>query len=250
VDNATKRNLKKQDQFVTLTTHGMSWASANRRAAIVSAALLLAVILGVVGGVALYGHRSEQASTALGAAMQVYQTPLASAERQLPPGTKTFASVQERAAAANKAFTNVADKYGMTKDGKVARYFAGLTYIEAGQTQQAEDTLKRVAGSWDHDLAALAKLALAQLYHGTGRDPQAIAEYKELAAGNASTVPAGMAQIKLAELYETEGKTEEAKKIYAQLKDSDKDDKGKPGPIGSLAAAKLNPQTAAGPALQ
>ena len=54
-----------------------------------------------------------------------------------------------------------------------------------------------------------------------------------------------MAQIKLAEMYEAEGKAEEAKKIYAQLKDKDKDDKGKPGPIGSLAAEKLNPQAAA-----
>ena len=58
-----------------------------------------------------------------------------------------------------------------------------------------------------------------------------------------------MAQIELAEMYESEGKIDDAKKIYAKLSDSDKDSKGKPGPIATLAKEKLNPQ-AAGPQLQ
>ena len=52
----------------------------------------------------------------------------------------------------------VADKYGMTPDGKISRYFAGLTYMEAGQNGLAESTLKQVASGWNADLAALAKL--------------------------------------------------------------------------------------------
>ena len=41
-------------------------------------------------------------------------------------------------------------------------------------------TLKQVAGGWNGDLAALAKLSLAQLYRQTGRDGQAIDLYNEL----------------------------------------------------------------------
>ena len=51
-------------------------------------------------------------------------------------------------------------------------------------------------------------------------------------------------------MYESAGKTDDAKKIYAKLADADKDPKGKPGPIATLAKEKLNPQPAAGPQLQ
>jgi tetratricopeptide (TPR) repeat protein len=193
----------------------------------------------LVGGVLFYNSRSTQASVAFGAAMQAYQTPLAAPGQQIPPGVKTYPSVAERAKAANQLFMGVADKYGMTPDGKVARYFGGLTYMEQGQNGPAENTLKQVAGGWNGDLAALAKLSLAQLYRQTSRDSQAIELYNELTAKPTTTVPAGLAQLQLAELYESQGKPDLAKKIYAQLKDKDAK-----GPAGMLAAQKLNPAPA------
>jgi lipopolysaccharide biosynthesis regulator YciM len=116
--------------------------------------------------------------------------------------------------------------------------------MEAGRNDLAESTLKQVAGGWNHDLGALAKLSLADLYRQTGRDPQAVVLYNDLTAKPSTTVPAGLAQLQLAELYESEGKADEAKKIYAQLKDKDAK-----GPAGLLAAQKLNP-TPAGAAAQ
>ena len=130
----------------------------------------------------------------------------------------------------------------MTPDGRNALYFAGLTQIEAGQNQQAEDTLKKVAGSWNGDLAALAKFALAQLYHNTGRDPQAVDIYNQLTRKPATTIPAGLAQLQLADLYQSEGRTADAKKIYGALEDSDKK-----GPAGAIAKEKLNPAPAGQP---
>jgi lipopolysaccharide biosynthesis regulator YciM len=111
--------------------------------------------------------------------------------------------------------------------------------MEEGQNGQAEATLKQVASGWNGDLAALAKLSLAQLYRQTGRDPQAVDLYNELAAKPTTTVPSGLAQLQLAELYESQGKPDLAKKIYAQLKDKDAK-----GPAGVLAAQKLNPAPA------
>ena len=244
MDQQTKAALKQQDQFVTTTTHGIEWASENRRAVIVSAAILLAVILVVVIASVVYNNRAEKASVAFGAAMQAYQTPLAQAGQAVPPGVKTFPSVTERAKAANILFLQVANQYGMTPDGKNARYFGGLTYLEAGQNAQGESTLKEVASGWNHDLSNLAKLALAQLYRQTGRDQQAIDLYNEITAKPSDSVPAGTAQLQLAELYESQGKGEAARKIYAQLKDKDAK-----GPAGLLAAQKLNP-TAGPPTLQ
>lgn len=244
VDNATKRELKQHDQFVSLTESGVQWANQNRRTAIMVSGAILAAILLIVGSTVLYQHRTEQASDALGNAMQAYQAPVADAGQPIPPGTKSYATAKERATAANAQFVDVANRFGMTKPGKVARYFAGLTYMEEGQNGPAEESLKTAAGGWDGELSALAKLALAQLYRQTGRDADAVAEYQELIKGHSTTVPPGMAQIKLAEFYASQGKNDEARKLYAQVKDKDKDGKGKPGPLANLAEQKLNPAAA------
>jgi tetratricopeptide (TPR) repeat protein len=243
VDQQTRQALK-HDQFVDTTKHGLEWATDNRKSVILTGAILLGTIIVVVVGMVIYNSRASQASVAFGAAMQAYQTPLAAPGQAVPPGVKTYASVAERAKAANDLFMGVADKYSMTPDGKVSRYFGGLTYMEDGQNGLAESTLKQVASGWNGDLAALAKLSLAQLYRQTGRDSQAIDLYNELTAKPTNTVPPGLAQLQLAELYESQNKPEMAKKIYAQLKDKDAK-----GPAGVLAAQKLNPAPA-GPAVQ
>jgi len=244
VDQQTKAALKQNDAFITTTSHGLEWAGENRRSVIVSSLILLAIILTAVIAGVVYNNRSEAASVAFGAAMQAYQTPLAAPGQAVPPGTKTFSSAPERAKVANDLFMQVANKYGLTPDGKNARYFAGLTSVEAGQNATAESTLKQVASGWNRDLANLAKLSLAQLYRQTGRDQQAIDLYHQLTLTPSNSVPAGTAQLQLAELYQSQNKPDAARKILAELKDKDPK-----GPAGLLAAQKLNPQ-AAGPPLQ
>jgi len=242
VDNATKRDLKKQDQFVSLTEHGLDWAGKNRQKTAVAAGLVVLLILAAVGGYTWFEHRSNIAATEFGAAMEVYQTPLVTPGQQLPPGMKAYNSASQRAAAANAAFTAVAHQYGLTRSGKLALYFAGLTYMEEGQNGSAESALTKVAGSWDRDLAALGELSLAQLYQQTGRDDKAAEIYTKLSNGNAATVPPGLAQLQMADMYTSEGKTAQAKEIYAKLEDKDKDAKGNPGPAAAIAKDKLNPK--------
>lgn len=238
MDQQTRQALKK-DKFVSTTTHGLEWASENREQVIRLGVIAGLVIAAVIAGALVYHSRSEAATAAFGDAMQTYEAPLSSAASQMEPGTKTFASIADRAKAANAQFMAIANKYGMTPDGENALYFSGLSYKDAGENQQAEDTLKKVAGSWNSNRAALAKYALAQLYHNTQRDPQAIELYSQLSAKPTDTVPYGLAQLTLADLYNSEGKADEAKKIYANLKD--KDSKGL---AGEIAAQKLNPSAA------
>lgn len=238
MDQQTKAALK-QDKFVSTTTHGLEWASENRQRVIAVGSLILTVIIVVVASVVVYNIRSEAASVAFGNAMQVYQSPLTQAGEPAASGTKTYTTAVDRAKAASALFQGVADKFGMTPDGKNARYFVGLTEIEAGENQQAEDTLKKVADGWDSNLAGLAKLALAGLYHDTGRDAQAIDLYNQLSAKPTSTVPYGLARLQLADLYASEGKTDDARKVYAELEDKDAK-----GPAGAIAKEKLNPAPA------
>lgn len=238
VDQQTRQALK-HDEFVDTTKEGLAWAEKNRSQMILwGSTLLVFLVVAVIAGV-VYNRRSAQADNAFGDAMQIYQTPLATPGQQVPPGIKTFPSAVERAKAANQQFLAVANQYGSTSSGKLSRYFAGLTYAEAGQNASAESTLKEVASGWNSDLASLAKLGLAQLYRQTGRDAQAIEVYNDLTAHPSTSVPAGTAQLQLADLYEAENKPELAKKVYASLKDKDAK-----GPAGMIAAQKLNPAPA------
>jgi len=118
--------------------------------------------------------------------------------------------------------------------GALAKSKAPDVFVEF-LVADAESKLKEAAGStWDKDIAALAKLSLAQIYHQTNRDADAISIYNELTAKPTTTVPAGLAQLQLAALYESTGKADAAKKIYAQLKDKDAK-----GVAGTVASQKL-----------
>ena len=244
MDNATKRQLKKPDQFITVTEHGVDWAKQNTKQAITFAVIAVALILLIVGGYTLFNHRTAAAANAFGEAMQTYQAPLASQAPNLPPGIKTFPDIKARASAANGQFVAVANQYGMTRPGEMALYMAGVTYMEEGNNSAAEDALKKVAGSWIGDTAALGKSALAGLYQQMGRNADAEKLLEELGKGNAATVPPYFAQIQLGDLYQTEGKTADAKRVWAQVKDKDKDPKGNPGPAAQVASERLNPQPA------
>ena len=236
MDQQTKAALK-QDKFVNTTTHGLEWASENRQRVIAMGSLILAVIIVVVTSVVVYNIRTEAASLAFGQAMQVYQAPLSQpGEAASTEGTQKYSTAADRAKAASAAFQSVAEKYSLTPVGRNARYFVGLTDIEAGQKQQAEDTLKQVASGWDSNLAALAKLALAGLYRESNRDPEAIDLLNQLAAKPTTTVPYGLARLQLADLYASEGKSDDARKVYADLQDKDSK-----GAAGAIAKQKLNP---------
>ena len=176
--------------------------------------------------------QESAAEQALGRALDIYTAPLALPGGPTEPGT--YVTVADRAKAANQEFKAVADKYGWLTEGSKARYFQGVTEQELGQTAAAEADLKKVADSWNRNLANLAKVALASIYHQTGRDQQAIDLYNEIIAKPSETVTAGVAQLDLADLYDATGKQAQAKALWAKLKDSDKD-----GAAGSIAAQKL-----------
>src|SRR5208283_1829594 len=139
------------------------------------------------------------ADSALGAALDVYIAPLA--QPGAPAQKGIYATAGERSKEANREFVAIAAQYGWLPEGAKAHYFAGITYQDLSQTASAETELKAAAGSWDRNIANLAKLALAGLYHQTARDAQAIDLYNELAAKPSETVSAGVAQLDLADLY-------------------------------------------------
>ena len=231
MDTQTRHALKK-DNFAQATASSMSWLSGHR-SGVLRWVIVAAVV--VVGGVALlvfWNLRSSAAETALDAALDTYNAPLAQPGAPAEKGVYTTAG--DRSKAANQQFAAVAQQYGWLSDGAKAHYFAGVTDEELGQNAAAETELKIAAGSWNRNLSNLAKLALAGLYQQTDRNSQAIDLYTALAAKPSDTVSAAVAQLDLADLYAATGKQDQAKALWAKVKDADKD-----GAAGSIAAQKL-----------
>ncbi len=231
MDTQTRHALK-QDKFAAATDSSVSWLSGHRYGVlrwVIGGAVVLVL---AVAAIVFWTFRTAAADKALGAALDLYSTPLATPGA--PPEANVYNNAADRAKEANREFVAVANDYGMLPEGSKAHYFAGVTYEELGQNASAETELKTAAGSWDHNLSNLAKLALAGLYRQTGRDAQAIDIYNALAAKPSTTVSTGVAQLDLADLYASTGKQDQARALWAKVKDADKD-----GMAGSIAAQKL-----------
>lgn len=232
VDTQTRRALK-QDKFVTATRSSVDWMSGHRSGLLRWAVTTAIIIVVVVGTLVFWSMKTSAADRALGAAVDLYSTPLA--QPGAPPEKNVYNSAADRAKEANREFVAVAKDFGWLPAGAKAHYFAGVTYQELGQTGSAESELKTASGSWDRNLSNLAKIALAGVYRQTGRDAQAVDLYNAVAAKPSTTVPAAVAQLDLADLYVSTGKQDQARAIWAKVKDSDKD-----GMAGSIATQKLS----------
>jgi tetratricopeptide (TPR) repeat protein len=232
VDTQTRHALKK-DKFAQAAASSATWVSGHRSSVLRWVIGAAAVLVVGVAALTYWNMRTSAADLALGAAMDVYNTPLAQPGEPPQPGVYTTAA--DRAKEANRQFVAVAHDYSLLPEASKARYFAGVTDEELGQNSQAETELKAAAGASDRNLSNLAKLALAGLYRQTGRDSQAIDLYNALAAKPSETVSSSVAQLDLADLYAAEGKQEQARMLWAKVKDADKD-----GAAGSIASQKLS----------
>jgi tetratricopeptide (TPR) repeat protein len=232
VDTQTRHALK-QDRFATATVSGLDWLQENRTNTIAGAIAVVVIAAIIIISAVVYNSRSAKAQDLFGQAMDIYGTPLAQPGQPTLPGETTYPTAAARAKAANPLFVQAADHYNWLKTGKNAAYFAGLTYLDLGQTASAESELQKAVGSHDSGLSALAKMALAGLYRQTGRDDQAVDLYRQVMKDPTLTVPASAAKLELAGLYETTNPAE-AKRLYAELKDQDKTTAA-----GQIAAQKL-----------
>jgi predicted negative regulator of RcsB-dependent stress response len=231
VDTQTRRALK-GDKFAQAAVSSASWVGEHKTSVVRWAITAGAALVLVVGGGIYWSMRSSAAEAALGAALDVYTTPLAIPGA--PPEPGVYSTTADRAKEANRQFVAVAHNFGWLPEGSKAHYFAGVTYAEMGQTGSAEAELTAASHAWNRNLSNLAKVALAGLYRQTARDNEAIVLYNQIAAKPSATVSTAVAQLDLADLYVSEGKQDQARALWAKIKDADKE-----GAAGQIATEKL-----------
>jgi TolA-binding protein len=237
----SERHQLKQDRFAQ-TTKDLITGAVEHRTVLVRSVAIAAFVAILAGGLWWYGnYRGEQANTELGRAMRTYDAPLRPPNTPATPDTPSFQSASERTQAAQREFQQVADRYSHTDAGKLARYMAGLTAIDAGDNATAEKNLKAVVDSGNSDLASLAKLALANFYRSSNRIPEAKRLYEELISAPTNVVSKPMAQLQLADLFAGNGQTAEANKLYEEIV---KENAPVPGPPGKMPANAGSPTAA------
>ena len=228
------RHQLKQDSFTTSTAETITWAVAHRSKLIAAGVVLVVILALLAGGWAYVNYRDQQASAELALAIQKYNEPIRPAGTPATPDVPSYASTEERDKTTNADFDRIADKYSFTQSAQVARYFAGVTARDLGQSATAEKDFQQVAASRHPDIASLAKLALASIYHDTNRNLDAINLYKQMIDHPTISVGKNTAQMALASLYETMDQPNEARHIYEQMQ------KDSPGtPVAQLAMQRL-----------
>jgi predicted negative regulator of RcsB-dependent stress response len=228
------RHQLKQDAFRASTTETISWAVENRSKLVAAGTIVVVILAVLIGGWAYVNYRDQQAQSELATAIQKYDAPIRPAGTPDTPDVLSFGSSQERSKVTNAEFERIANKYSFTQSGRVARYFAGVTFHDLGDNAAAERNLKEVADSRYKEIASLAKMALAGLYHDTNRNSQAIDLYKDLADHPTASVGKSTAQFLLAALYEESGQQDLAKVLYQQLTKENPT-----SPVAQLAGQRL-----------
>jgi hypothetical protein len=212
----SRKELKKDEIRETLA-HGAEAVISHQR--IVSIIVTLAVVVGLaVVGWRFYSERETvKASAALDDAMRVYEARIRAAGEPAEPAELTYVAERNKYEDATKKFLSVAESYGRTRPGQVARYYAALSQQRLGRSDEAVKQLKELESGGTDELAALARFQLAEIYDKTGKPDEAVKLYRQLADKPTALVPRALALLALAD-HLGKANPQEAIKLYDQIK--------------------------------
>lgn len=215
-DRFSRKELK-QDKIHDAIEHGAEAVFSHTT--LIAAAVLGVVVIGVVyGGYHFYiDRKTVQATAALDVAMKAYSARIAPAPDPSDPREPFYATEALRADDAAKKFTEVAQKYPSTNPGKLASYYAALCYEDLERHNQALEELKKISSGKDKELVAMAQYQTGVIYERSGKYPDAVKTFRDLADHSSVFVPRPLALLELAEaLRQTDPK--QAVLVYENLK--------------------------------
>ena len=228
MDRLTRKELK-TDRFAVEVQHSVEYITDHRRQMIRWGGVALGVL--IVGfGIYFYRQYAHSArQEALFSALQIQNANVGPAPNEF---TLSFPTQAEKDSAVQKAFTDVAAKYSGSDEGNIAEYYLAVTAIDQGKTEEAEKRFKLVADSGNKDVAALAKLALAQIYASENKVAEGESLIRPLLDHPTATVSKDQATFTLAHLL-AKTKPQEARKMLEPLRSSDR------GPVSRAAVTAL-----------
>lgn len=200
------------DQFTDSVSTALHYAGTHKQRLTQWGIVAGIIIVLLVGALWFRSYRRGQRQQDLQAAFAVLDT-------QVGPHNdyaQTFTTQDEKTEASIKALSDVVAKDGGTAEGYVAQYYRGTLKAQKNDTAGAEADLKTVASS-SSDSAALAKIALAQLYVAGKRTAEAQELLRSLVNKPTDLVSKAQAQILLAQIEQSVN-PQEAKRLLQSVK--------------------------------
>ena len=117
----------------------------------------------------------------------------------------------------NLGFLDIVNDYGSTKTGKLAAYYAGISYMKQGNYEEAINYLKKYNNK-DQVLSAMALGAIGDCYMELDDLQSAVTYYGKAAAKNANDFTSPMFLMKEGITYEMIGDFGKALNAYQTLK--------------------------------
>ena len=115
-------------------------------------------------------------------------------------------------------FYDVIDKYGSTKSGNLAKYYAGVSNLRLGNYSEAEKWLKKYKGH-DTFTKVLAVTCLGDAAIEQGKNADALKYYMKAAKMDDNSITTPMALMKAGRVQLMNGNYSEAVKLFKKIKD-------------------------------
>jgi tetratricopeptide (TPR) repeat protein len=204
-----KRNRKKADEtlvdIVEVRDQAQSFVDSNQN--LVLGGLLVLVL--AIGGIFAYNNfvkkpRQQEAM------QQMYQA-------QIQFERDSFALALTKPGGGYPGFLDIADNYGGTKAGNLAKYYAGISYLNLGQFEAAIDFLKDYDP--DEEITPIMKYgAMGDAYSELNDLDSALDYYRRAVGAGDNDVLTPYYLKKLGMLHEKNGEFADAKEAYERIK--------------------------------
>ena len=114
-------------------------------------------------------------------------------------------------------FTEIADEYGISPSGNLARLYLGMSYLRSGKYDDAISALESYSGK-DEITPSLALAGIGDAYMELNKTDDAISSYEKASKKNQNNFSTPIILMKLGGAYETTGKYDDAVEVYEKIK--------------------------------
>ena len=204
----TRKQLKKDDEFVSAAEMIFRWTAENWRALIAGFGAVTIVALLWWAATSWIGARADDASLLLSQAVATF-------EGEPDPASLVPAGDVE---AAEEQFRQVVQSYGRTDQADMARLYLARIALGRGQTDEARPVLVDLSSRHPNDvIGQFATFDLIKLRIASGEGAEVAAELETMVTTQSAGLPRDAALYQLGELLAAEGQSDSARPYFELL---------------------------------
>jgi predicted negative regulator of RcsB-dependent stress response len=204
----TRKQLKKEDEFVSTVDTMIQWGTENWRPVVAGLGVVVVIALVWWGATSWTRSRASQASLLLENAVETYEG---------EPDPQTGAPTGDEAAA-EEQYRQVVEHYGSSDQADEARLYLARIALEDGRTDEGRAILVELTQRRGNDvIGRLATLDLISLRIASGQSDEVAAELEAMVTGQSDALPRDVALYQLGELYVREAEPERATEYFQKL---------------------------------